>query len=186
MTTKMKNKNETYELIKALIIGGILVVLVRFFLFSPIVVDGESMVPTLLDEDRMIVNKLRIGEYDRFDIVVFHASQRKDFIKRIIGLPGDRIEYKNDKLYINGEFFEEPYLEELKKESLDFITGTFQLEETPGGYLEVPKGHVFVLGDNRKFSNDSRHIGVIPIDEIVGKAQIVYWPFERLLIVNNK
>jgi signal peptidase I len=94
----VKKKNETYEWIKALIGALAIAVIIRSFFFTPIVVDGASMNPTLQDQDRMIVTK--IGEPKRFDIVVFHAPEGKDYIKRVIGLPGDRIEYKNDVLYI--------------------------------------------------------------------------------------
>ena len=87
-----KTKNESWEWIKALLIAFALAALIRVFLFTPIVVDGISMMPTLEDGDRMIVNKIgyTIGKPDRFDIVVFHAPEQKDYIKRIIGLPGIR------------------------------------------------------------------------------------------------
>ena len=78
----------------------VLAAIIRFFLFTPIVVDGESMMPTLENGDRMVVNKIgyMVGEPDRFDIVVFHAPEQKDYIKRVIGLPGDHVEFKNDQL----------------------------------------------------------------------------------------
>ena len=112
-----KKKNELWEWIKALVIAVLLAAVIRYFLFAPIVVDGVSMMPTLHDQDRMIVNKFsyQIGEPNRFDIIVFHAPENKDYIKRVIGLPGDTVEYKDDTLYVNGKAYEEPYLDEYKK-----------------------------------------------------------------------
>ena len=173
-----KSKNESWEWIKALLIAFGLAALIRIFLFTPIVVDGISMMPTLEDGDRMIVNKIgyTIGEPDRFDIVVFHAPEQKDYIKRIIGLPGDKVEYRDDILYINGEPLEEPYLNQYKEEVADSpLTEDFTLEGKLNSEV-VPKDHVFVLGDNRRKSKDSRHIGVVPIDEIIGNTKIVFWP----------
>lgn len=144
------------------------------------------MLPTLHNQDRMIVNKLsyKIGEPRRFDIVVFHAEEGKDYIKRVIGLPGDRIEYKNDTLYVNGKAYKEPYLDEYKKQVIDGpLTEPFTLEDIPGGQETVPKGHLFVMGDNRRFSKDSRHIGFIPMEKVVGKTSIVYWPLSDMRII---
>lgn len=174
-----KQKNELWEWIKALAIAVILAAVIRYFFFAPIVVDGLSMMPTLHHQDRMIVNKIgyKVGEPDRFDIVVFHATVEKDYIKRIIGLPGDRIEYKNDILYINDEPYEEPYLDEYKKNLIDGpLTDPFILEE-------VPEGHLFVMGDNRRYSKDSRHIGPVPISEVLGETSLIYWPISDFGIV---
>lgn len=114
-----RKKNELWEWIKAIAIAVLLAVVIRYFLFAPIVVDGLSMMPTLHDQNRMIVNKFsyKIGDPDRFDIIVFHATAEKDYIKRIIGLPGDHIEYRNDTLYVNGKAYKEPYLDQYKKRS---------------------------------------------------------------------
>lgn len=179
-----KSKNEVLEWIKALIIAILLAIVIRYFLFAPIVVDGSSMMPTLSDQDRMIVNKFAytIGEPERFDIIVFHAPENKDYIKRVIGLPGDEIEYKNDTLYVNGEPYDEPYLEEFKKLVLDGpLTEPFTLEEIPSiGQKTVPEGHLFVMGDNRRSSKDSRHIGTVELDKVLGKTSFVYWPIEDI------
>ncbi|MBE4908748.1 signal peptidase I [Bacillus luteolus] len=174
-----RKKNELWEWVKALAIAVILAATIRYFLFAPIVVDGLSMMPTLHNEDRMIVNKIgyKIGDPKRFDIVVFHATEEKDYIKRVIGLPGDHIEYKEDTLYINGQAYEEPYLEQYKSEVVDGpLTDPFVLEE-------VPEGHIFVMGDNRRQSKDSRHIGPVPLEEVLGKTNMIYWPLSDIGII---
>jgi signal peptidase I len=180
-----KQKNELWEWTKALLIAVGLAALIRYFLFTPIVVDGLSMMPTLHNGDRMIVNKLSytVGEPDRFDIVVFHAPEQKDYIKRVIGLPGDTVEYENDVLYINGKAYEEPYLEEYKEQVDDgLLTEDFTLEEKIGQGT-VPEGTLFVMGDNRRFSKDSRHIGVVDIDEVIGSTNVIYWPIQDIEII---
>lgn len=169
--------NETWEWIKALAIAVIIAVGIRYLLFSPIVVDGESMMPTLQDRERMIVNKIVyfIGEPERGDIIVFHATESKDWIKRVIGLPGDKIEMKNDVLYINDEVVEEPYLVSSKFNISGVLTDDFS--------EVVPEDHLFVLGDNRRNSRDSRWIGSIPIEDVVGRADVVFWPIQNIRIV---
>lgn len=183
-----KKKNELWEWTKALLIAVILAAVIRYFLFAPIVVDGLSMMPTLKDQDRMIVNKFsyNIGKPKRFDIIVFHAPEQKDYIKRVIGLPGDTIEYKDDTLYVNGKAYKEPYLDKYKKEVEDGpLTDPFTLEEKIGRKT-VPEGELFVMGDNRRFSKDSRHIGTISYDKIIGKTSFVYWPLNDAHIVTVK
>lgn len=179
-----KGKREALEWIKALLIALALALLIRYFLFAPILVEGESMMPTLHHKDRMIVNKIgyTIGQPDRFDIIVFHANEENDYIKRVIGLPGDQIAYEDDNLYINGEFYEEPYLEEFKQQlNGGFLTYNFTLDQITNETV-VPEGHLFVLGDNRHHSLDSREIGFVPIDQVVGKANIVFWPITEIRI----
>lgn len=169
-------KKEAWEWIKALAIAIILAGVIRFYLFAPIVVDGESMMPTLKDQDRMIVNKVSytIGEPERFDIVVFRATEDKDYIKRIIGLPGDHIAYKDDVLYVNGKPIDEPYLKAYKEQVGDGnLTYDFSMEN------KVPEGELFVMGDNRRYSKDSRMIGTIPMDRVIGEANIIYWPISE-------
>jgi len=177
-----KEKNELWEWTKALLIAIGLAAIIRYFLFAPIVVDGYSMMPTLHNGDRMIVNKL--GKPKRFDIVVFHAPEQKDYIKRVIGLPGDTVEYRDDTLYINGKPYAEPYLDAYKSQILEGpLTEDFTLEETPVGQKTVPEGELFVMGDNHRSSKDSRHIGSIPIEKVIGDTNIVYWPFKDIRYV---
>lgn len=184
-----KKKNEWLDWIKALLLAFGLAFIVRAFLFAPIVVDGPSMLPTLHDRDQMIVNKFSylIQDPERFDIVVFHASAQKDFIKRIIGLPGEHVAVVDNVLYIDGEPVEELFLDEQKNQMKPYqmLTNDFTLEDLPGEFEVVPEGHVFVLGDNRGNSTDSRMLGVIPMDEIIGKTSLIYWPFDRMQLIGK-
>ena len=177
-----KEKSDLWEWVKALVIAFLLAALIRFVLFTPIVVDGESMMPTLESGERMIVNKLnyKIGDIQHFDIVVFHAPEKKDYIKRVIGVPGDTLEYKNDQLYINGKKINEPYLQDYKNQIVDggTLTEDFSVLDYTGKKI-IPKGSYFVMGDNRRNSKDSRHIGLVSEEEIVGKASVVFWPIEN-------
>lgn len=177
---------QIWEWIKAFVIAIVLAVLIRQFLFAPILVDGESMMPTLHDQNRMVANKIGFKMFglDRFDIVVFHATEDKDYIKRVIGMPGDHIEYKNDVLYINGEATEEPYLDEYKGQIENgFLTPDFELEALTGEAV-VPEGQYFVMGDNRRNSEDSRIIGFVDEEDIMGKASMVFWPFSEIRIAD--
>ncbi|WP_174613276.1 signal peptidase I [Virgibacillus ihumii] len=180
-----KRKSEWFEWIKALLIAFALIFIVRTFFFAPIVVDGPSMMPTLHDGDQMIVNKIiyDVAEPERFDIVVFHASDKKDFIKRVVGLPGEHVAVKNDQLFIDGRKVKEPFIGQMKKGENTY-TDDFKLEELPGGYEEIPEGYVLVLGDNRGNSTDSRILGLISMDQIVGTANLIYWPFDRMQIMD--
>ncbi len=107
-------------------------------------------------------------------------TKKEDYVKRIIGLPGDHIEYKHDKLYINGQFVDEPYLEKYKKEiNGRQLTGDFTLEELTKEKT-VPPGYIFVVGDNRLGSWDSRHFGFVKADTVVGKVDLRYWPIQEV------
>lgn len=181
-----KEKNELWEWTKALLIAFAIAAFIRYFLFTPIVVDGDSMMPTLENGDRMVVNKFsyKIGEPERFDIVVFHAPEQKDYIKRIIGVPGDFVEYKDDQLYINGQPIEEPYLDAYKAQINEgSLTYDFSLKDIDPTLDVIPEGYVFVMGDNRQYSKDSRHIGIVPQEEIIGNTSIIFWPLSEIEIV---
>jgi len=158
-------------------IGLSVLFILRFLVFTNYVVEGESMMPTLEEGNLLIINKW--GGIHRFDIIVFHANKQEDYVKRVIGLPGDRIVYKNDVLYVNGKPVKEPYLKPYKRKLIDGkLTGDFTLEEVTGKKT-VPKGFVFVLGDNRLNSWDSRHFGFVKMNRIVGKVNARYWPFHE-------
>ncbi|MBD8848484.1 signal peptidase I [Priestia megaterium] len=180
----MKHK-EIFSWIKSIIIACILAFVVREYILAPIVVDGESMMPTLKNDEHIILNEVgknKANNIKRFDIIVFHATKEKDYIKRVIGLPGDHIEYRNDMLYVNGKKYEEPYLDQYKKEMVTGpLTEDFKLEEYTGSKT-VPEGQLFVMGDNRMYSLDSRSpkVGTISVDKIVGKAKLAYWPLKEV------
>ncbi|MGX7243460.1 signal peptidase I [Enterococcus quebecensis] len=159
---------------------AVVLVLLREFVFTPVVVKGHSMDPTLADGERVIA--LKNTEINRFDIVTFPAPDepKKSYIKRVIGLPGDTIEYKKDVLYINGKEVKEPYLDKFKSEVTDGLplTYDFTLNEVTGE-KKVPKGEYFVMGDNRRNSKDGRMIGFISKDNISGDVKFVLWPLNR-------
>ncbi len=183
--TLKKEKNEFFEWVKVIVLTAVFVIGIRTFIFSPIMVDGASMMPTYEDGDRIIVNKIgkTITDLERFDIVVFKAPDERNFIKRIIGLPGDHIAYENDELYVNGEKFEEPYLSQYKSELDGFgdLTYDFTLEQLTDR-SKIPEDYYLVLGDNRRKSSDSRdaRVGLVAKDKIIGKANIRVYPFDEV------
>ena len=144
----------------------VIILLVKNFIVSPIIVNGDSMDPTLKDGDVMILNKLYSTEdIERFDIVVIKYESRY-IIKRIIGLPGDEVKVEDNTLYINGKAYVQDFLDK------DIATENFIIKE-------VPKEHYFVLGDNRDVSLDSRNIGPVSAKDIEGKAIYTIFPFNR-------
>ncbi|MGP1906542.1 signal peptidase I [Metabacillus sp. JX24] len=155
------------------VITFLLILTIKNLLFVDYRVEGVSMQPTLTAGHLLSINKVnhRLFDLKRFDIVVFQPQGEKEaYIKRIIGLPGDELEYKNDKLYINGKAVKEPYLNPVKKElSMGKLTGNFTLEEITGKKT-IPEGCLFVMGDNRLASRDSRQFGLISTDHVIGKA----------------
>ncbi|RSD28706.1 signal peptidase I [Mesobacillus subterraneus] len=179
------NKNEIWDWVKTIAIAILLAFAVRVIFLTPIEVKGQSMEPTLQENERMIVTK--VGQPKRFDIIVFHSPvEDKDYIKRVIGLPGDRIEYIEDVLYINGKAYDEPYLEDSKKSlAFGWLTGTFTLKDTPVNSDVVPEGHLFVLGDNRRHSKDSRSFGAVPFESIIGTTKVIFYPLDEMKILGN-
>ncbi|RDI47833.1 signal peptidase I [Falsibacillus pallidus] len=174
-------RKEGVEWFKAFCIGLLLFFIIRTFVFSNYVVEGKSMMPTLQDGNKLVVNKIGydIGDFDRFDVIVFHANKEEDYVKRVIGLPGDSIQYKNDILYINGKPYKEPYLDKYKSEIIDGkLTGDFTLKEITNKD-KVPPGKIFVLGDNRRDSSDSRYFGFVDESQVVGKVDLRYWPLKK-------
>lgn len=163
---------EVFEWIQAITIALLLSILIRMFLFEVILVEGSSMLPTLNEGDRLIVSKIdyRISQPSFGDIVVFRntVGTRENYIKRVIGIEGERIEIEGGTLWINGQPITEPYINEI---GLDNFERTL-----------VPEGTIFVLGDNRNHSRDSRnpHVGFVSIDDIIGRARIRIWPISEL------
>lgn len=175
---RKKGKNEAWEWIKALGIAIVLALVIRTFLFAPFLVDGASMMPTLENEERLIVNKLiyYIQEPKPGDIIVFHATKEKDYIKRVIATEGQTVEMKDDQLYIDGKPVDEPYLEEYKKQAK---AENYVLTEDFGPE-KVGKGEIFVMGDNRRNSTDSRVIGPVPVKNVVGRSELIIWPLDKI------
>lgn len=142
----------------------VVVVLFRTFIATPVRVDGSSMNPTLTNGQILILNKLD-KNYNRMDIVVFQYKNER-LIKRVIGLPGETVLIENNKLYINDE--------EINDYSNDVKTADYNLG------IKIPKGYYFLLGDNRYNSSDSRLIGLVNEDKILGKASLRLFPFTKL------
>lgn len=153
------------------IIVILIVVILRYFIVSPIQVVGTSMNPNLEDGELMLLNKIKyvFSDIERFDIVVVDYSN-KPLIKRVIGLPGEKVEYKDDKLYVNGEYVKENF-------KRNGNTDDYLISEL--GYDIIPKDMYFVVGDNRINSSDSRSIGLIKKEQIEGKANFVLIPFDK-------
>lgn len=151
----------------------IVVILLKVYIISPIQVNGTSMMNTLHDKDIMILNKVnyRLNDIERFDIVVIKYN-KTHLIKRVIGLPGDKIEYKDNKLYINDQYYEEPFLQE------DTITDDFVLSDVIN-QKTIPDNFYFVMGDNRGNSLDSRYLGLFEKDVIEGNTSFTLFPFNR-------
>ncbi len=147
-----------------------LVVFIKAFIISPIRVNGPSMKETLQNQDIMLLDKIsyRFHDIKRFDIVVIHLDE-EDIIKRVVGLPGEKIEYRDEKLYINGKYVKEDFYHE---ETDDFDLSEF-------GSKKIPKDSYFVLGDNRVESLDSRTLGFIEKRRIKGHATFTILPFSR-------
>lgn len=159
------------------IVAFIIVGVVYIFLGRPFTVSGASMYPTLHNGDRMILSK--IGEINRFDVVVLKApDENVEYIKRVIGMPGDTLEMKQGVLYINGKKIEQPFIntEALQKQTVFIDDFTLQ---TLTGETKIPEGKYFVMGDNRGVSKDSRMIGLIDRKAIEGKAVFTIWPINQ-------
>lgn len=168
---------------------ALVLVTLRVFVFTPVTVRGDSMNPSLVDGERMIV--LKRSKIERADVVTFPAPDQpnKKYVKRVIGVPGDTIEFKDDKLLVNKKEVKEPYLNETKKLSEDDeimlpkgfpVTKDFQMEEV-SGQKKVPEGTFFVMGDNRQNSNDSRNpaVGFINESDLIGEAKFSFWPLSK-------
>lgn len=146
----------------------VVVGMIRTFLVTPVWVDGDSMNPTLKDRQILILNKFD-HSYERFEIVVLDFMNDK-LIKRVIGLPGDKIEYKNNILYINDKKVDENFEHK--------VTPDFSLKDI--GYDVVPDGYYFVVGDNRTNSLDSRTFGFVKKNDIEGSVKLGLIPFKNL------
>ncbi|MEK3889555.1 signal peptidase I [Bacillus sp. FSL K6-3431] len=168
--------------LKSILIAVVIVFILRTFIFSPFIVDGASMEPTLHDRERIFVSKTSswIGEIKRGDIIIIKGTEN-NYVKRVIALPGDVLEMKSDLLFINNKKVKEPYLKENKiiadKKGM-LLTGDF-------GPLTIPAKQYFVMGDNRLESGDSRNLlGYIDEKNIIGKSKLVFFPIKNVRITN--
>jgi signal peptidase I len=180
VNSKPEAENTWVETIKTIVLSAFLAFGIRSFVAEARYIPSGSMLPTLKINDRLIIDKIsyRFANPLRGDIVVFNPTAQlerekfKDaFIKRVIGLPGDRIEVKGGKVYINNKLLSEKYIDEAPHYNWS------SKELTPDGV--VPEGQYLVLGDNRNNSYDSHYWGFVPKDKIVGKAVVRFWPIDR-------
>lgn len=171
----MSNSNlgeEIKDWIISILIAVVLAFFIRYFIVELYMVEGPSMRPTLVNSERLVVNKFiyRFRTPERGDIIVFRypSDPSRDFIKRVIGIPGDTIEIKDGRVFVNGQLLNESYI----------------LEKTRGSYslATVPEGHIFVMGDNRNNSEDSRFrdVGFVSHDLVKGKAVMIFWPLDHI------
>ncbi|MCI6085129.1 signal peptidase I [Selenomonas sp.] len=162
---------EAKDWIISIVVAVVLAFLIRQFIVELYIVDGPSMRPTLQSQERLVVNKfiysLRAPEKGEILVFKYPRDQSRDFIKRVIATPGDTIEIKDGRVYVNDQMLNEDYI----------------LEKTRSEYPKatVPDGTVFVMGDNRNNSEDSRFadVGFVPYSLIKGKAMLVFWPFSQ-------
>ncbi len=163
---------EVKDWIISILIAVVLAFFIRYFIVELYMVEGPSMRPTLVNGERLVVNKFiyRFKEPERGDVLVFRYPRdpSRDFIKRVIAVAGDTIELKDGRVFLNGQLQNETYI----------------FEKTRGSYslATVPAGTVFVMGDNRNNSEDSRFrdVGFVSLDMIKGKAVLIFWPFDHV------
>jgi signal peptidase I len=163
------------ELLETIVPALLIALLINVFLGQATRVDGQSMEPNLHTEERLVVEKLsyRLHGPQRFDIVVIRVPSEGDelLIKRVIGLPGETVEIRDGVVYVNGAELDEPFIKERTYPGRD-------------AKVTVPPLYVFVMGDNRTHSNDSRSFGPVPIDNVVGRAWLAYWPLQTAGLVH--
>ena len=178
MNPKVKN---IIEWCYCFAIAVVLAIVVRYFVGTPTIVKQISMKPTLIENQRLILNRLAVTfnhKWERGEIITFEAPSdtyvslevgKTSYIKRIIGLPGEHIQIKDGKVYINGEEKQEEYLNGIETGDMNGIFTD----------IIVPEGTVFVMGDNRPHSTDSRCFGCIPFEKIEGKVVLRFWPLNK-------
>ena len=196
MTTTTFQKSTVREYFESIVVAVILALFVRTFVFQAFKIPTGSMKPNLLVGDHLLVNKfifaptispieralMPMREIRRGDIIVFKFPEEpdRDFIKRTIGLPGETVELREKKVYINGKALDEPYVHFLAPPSgpSEFHEVTsFDVRERYGP-VTVPPNHYFVMGDNRDNSQDSRYWGFLPRELVKGKSLVIYWSYQ--------
>jgi signal peptidase I len=187
-------KSVAREYFESIVIAVILALFIRTFVVQAFKIPTGSMEPNLLIGDHLLVNKfvfaptvlgveralLPIRDVRRGDVVVFKYPEdpERDFIKRVIGLPGETIELKNHRIHINGRPLEEPYAHYLPRGAGGVSETTSHDVRENYGPAVVPAGAVFAMGDNRDNSQDSRYWGFLPVQNIKGRALMIYWSFD--------
>jgi signal peptidase I len=171
------SRNELVSWGKSLFFAIGIAFVIRTFLFAPYIVEGSSMEPTLHNHEKVFVNKA--SDFSRGDIIIIKGAE-ENYVKRVIGFSGDKIEMKNDQLFINGDMIKETYLSENLKAAQQLgskLTGDF-------GPIIVPDNHYFVMGDNRLRSMDSRNgLGFIKEGQIIGKGAFIFFPLTEIRLV---
>ncbi len=167
------------ELIKDILKYAVLIIVILFvvtYLFSLQQVMGSSMEPNLNNNDILLLNKVkyRLQDIKRGDVVALKFKDTNYLVKRVIGIPGDRVEFVDNTLYLNGKKQDEPYLD-------DVTTEDFSLKDL--GYDVIPEDMYFVLGDNRENSSDSRELGLVAREDILGKTMLRIWPLNGIKII---
>ncbi|MGD0500329.1 MAG: signal peptidase I [Bryobacteraceae bacterium] len=172
--------SQLFSWARDLAFSGLLAVILIVFIYQPVKVEGTSMEPGLRDQERIFINKftysLGLGDIRRGDTIVFRFPfdrPSRSYIKRVIGVPGDRIRIEAGQVYLNGRPLAEDYV-------TDRDTVSWPLAPEPCADRTAPPGGYFVLGDNRAFSSDSRAWGFVPRESVYGKAVFAYWPLARM------
>jgi len=165
-----------FDFLQSIVVVLALLVMVYLFVAAPQEISGASMEPNFFNGEYILTNKVlyKFREPQRGDVVIFKSPRNKeiDYIKRILGLPGDIVKLQSNTFYVNENPVEEPYLR-----PGTIIFGGSYLSE--GQEIIVPPGSYFVVGDNRPHSSDSREFGPIPLEDIIGVAFLRYWPFDK-------
>ncbi len=158
-----KRSHLVREIVETILLTAIIFVVVNA-LTGRFRIEGQSMEPNLHDGEYVLIDKVSyvLHPPQRGDVIVFLRPDEHDFIKRIIGVPGDTVEVRDGRVYVNGQALDEPYLNQPTRQNMAVV--------------KVGPGHYFVLGDNRNNSSDSRSFGAISVQDIVGRAWLVYWP----------